>query len=336
MKNDSFISVVLVHDQPLATLENSLLKIQDNLDEHYSDYEIVVVGQGTMRGFTQEDDAILEKILSLRFIQLAARVHPDVLWAAALENAIGDFVVLFNPGIDPVETISKTVALCKSGFDVVVGVADQPRTLTYRIFRSVADRILKLADYALPRNATSLRCLSRRSVNAVTGTGFSHHQLFMRIQKTGYVETPYNYKILSTGQAKIKRSLLSGVQDLLRLMVFNSYRPLRLMSAFGLLGSAIAFIFAGYSLLIHLVKGNVVEGWTTTIFFMSALFMMQFVMMSFFGEYLARLLDERNEHAEYSVVFEKNSRVMVNQDRLNVLNRSDILEDNQVQTGRDR
>ena len=104
----------------------------------------------------------------------------------------------------------------------------------------------------------------------------------------------------------------------------------------GLIGSCTAFLFAAYSVLIHLVRGDVVQGWTTTILFMSMLFMLQFIMMAFFGEYIGRLLDDRSEQADYSVVFEKNSAVMVNQDRVNVLGESTILDQNLVQTGRDK
>lgn len=336
MKSDSFVSVVLVCDQPLATLESDLRRIQCDLDTYYSDYEVVVIGQGTSNTYSRQDEAVLKNIPSLRYIQLAARVQPDVAWAAALENAIGDFVVMFDPAVDPLQAIPGTIALCKSGFDVVVGVASQSRTVAYRVFRSMADRLLQLVDYALPRDATGLRCLSRRAVNSVTCTGRFHHQLSMRIQKTGYPQTAYNYTLLSSGYSGAHRSLLAGVRDLLRLIVFNSSRPLRWMSGLGLFGSFSAFVFAVYSLLVHLVKGHVVEGWTTTILFMSALFMMQFVMMAFFGEYLGRLLDDRSEQADYSVVFEKNSAVMVNQDRVNVLNNAVSSEENLVQTGRDR
>jgi hypothetical protein len=34
-------------------------------------------------------------------------------------------------------------------------------------------------------------------------------------------------------------------------------------------------------------------------------FMLQFIMLAFFGEYLSRLLDARSEQMAYSVVFEK-------------------------------
>lgn len=336
MKSDSFVSVVLVQDQPLAIIESLLHRIQCELDSRYSDYEVVVISQGTAKAYTLQDEAVLKNIPSLRYIQLTSRVQMDVAWAAALENSIGDFVVMFNPTDSPVQVITETVAICKSGFDVVVGVATQPRTLAYKVFRPMADRLLELVDYSLPRDATGLRCLSRRAVNSVTCTGRFHHQLSMRIQKTGYPQTSYHYSLLPTELPAIPYSLLSGVRDLLRLIVFNSSRPLRWMSSLGLFGSFSAFIFGLYSLIVHLVKGHVVEGWTTTILFMSALFMMQFVMMAFFGEYLGRLLDERSEQADYSVVFEKNSAIMVNNDRVNVTNNAVNEEKNFVQTGRDR
>ena len=336
MKSDSFVSVVLVQSLSLAALEDDLRRIQIELDQQYSDYEVIVIGQGPARPFTPQDEAVLQNTPSLRFIQLASRVQPDVAWAAALENAIGDFVVMFDPAADPVQVISATVDICKSGFDVVVGVSKQSRTLAYKIFRSMADGVLRLVDYALPRDATGLRCLSRRAVNSVTFTGRFRYQLSMRIQKTGYPQVRYAYELLSAGRSVTPRSLVVGVGDLLRLLVFNSSRPLRWTSGLGLLGSCCAFLFAMYSLLVHLVKGDVVEGWTTTILFMSALFMIQFIVMSFFGEYLGRLLDERSEQADYSVVYEKNSVVMVNQDRVNVLNTSVSTEVNRVQTGRDR
>ena len=336
MKSESFVSVVLVLDRPLADQAEALRRIQGELDAHYTDYEIVAIGQGTARAFGPPDEAVLRNVPGVRLVQLAARVPADVAWAAGLENAIGDFVVLFDPAADPVAAISETVALCKSGFDVVVGVSEQARTWAYRACRSLAAGLLKLVDYALPRGATELRCLSRRAVNSVTSTGRFRYQLSMRIQKTGYPQTSYPYARLTAGQAITPRTLLSGVGELLHLMVFNSSRPLRWMSGLGLIGSVSAFVFAMYSLLVHLVKGNVVEGWTTTILFMSALFMMQFVVLSFFGEYLGRLLDERSERADYAVVFEKNSAVMVNQDRLNVFTDSVGAEANRVQTGRDR
>ncbi|MCE9884674.1 glycosyl transferase family 2 [Obesumbacterium proteus] len=336
MKNDSFVSIVLNINQKIAGLEEKIIKIQSELDTLYSDYEILILAQGPMVITTigHNLEKMLEHIPCIRYIQLAGNVHDDVVWAAGLENAIGDFVVLFDLYSDPVTAISGVVDLCKSGIDVVVGVAKQHISLPYRLFRSISGAVLQAIDYHLPQEATSLRCLSRRAVNSVTSTGRFHHQFYLRIQKTGYPSGSYFYELQP--ENIVKKSFWNGFRYLIRLMVFNSSRPLRWMSGIGMAGSFVSFVFAVYSVAINVISGHVVEGWTTTILFMSLLFMLQFVMLAFFGEYLGRLLDERSEQADYSVVFEKNSGVMVNQDRVNVLSEATSTFKNKVQTGRDR
>jgi hypothetical protein len=320
MKSDSFVSTLIVLDKPLVQFADKILEIQSSLDIAYSDYEIVIIGQGPVKKNSSNIEELLNKIPSIRYIQLSAKVESNVAWAAALENSIGDYVVLFNHESDPVKAINETVRLCKSGNDIVIGVAHRQSTFLYKVFRKVAAFILSQIDYSLPRNATDLRCLSRRAVNSVTATGRFHHQIAMRMQKTGYQHCIYNYSFENKNLKN--RKITKAFRDLLRLMVFNSSRPLRWMSFLGLLGSFSAFIFASYSILIHLIKGHVAEGWTTTILFMSSMFMLQFLMMAFFGEYIGRLLDDRSEQDDFSVVFEKNSSVMVNRDRVNVLNKS--------------
>lgn len=336
MKSESFISVIIVAYSPLSKLENVLLKIQNELDTRFSDYEIVAIGQGFNEVYNVVDNAVLNRIPSLRYIRLSSVVSYDTGCVAGLENAIGDFVVIYNPELDPQEVIAEVVEICKSGYDVVVGVAKQTRTFWYKFFRAMASSVLKLVDYSLPRDATDLRCLSRRAVNSVTSMGRLHHQLSMRIQKTGYPQISYNYKLLETAKTKFNHSLISGFRSLLKLMVFNSSRPLRWMTVLGLFGSMSAFVFGVYSLVAHIINGHVVEGWTTTILFMSILFFMQFIMMALFGEYIGRILDDISQQSDYSVVFEKNSSVMVNQNRRNVLSESITSDPNFVQTGRNR
>lgn len=319
MNSDSFVSVVCLVETNATTLYSKISEVQAELGALYADYEVVIVGQGSIMdtGISAAIDEILDKLPSVRYIQLVGTVGRDVAWAAGLENAIGDFVVLFDYEVDPIPVVPAVVALCKSGYDVVVGTAKRRRTLAYAAFRYFADRLLRAIEYELPKDASSLRCLSRRAVNSVTSTGRFHHQFYLRIQKTGYPSIAYQYKYGSPYSGE--KSLMKGIYQLLQLMVFNSLRPLRWMSLLGFLGSSVSFLFAAYSVLIHLISSNVVPGWTTVVLSVSTLFMLQFIIMAFFGEYLIRLLGDRSERAEYSVAFEHNSAVMLNQNRVNVL-----------------
>lgn len=332
--SQTFVSVVTIFDDD-SNLKKRLHKIdsvEKYLSERYSDYEIVVVVQNRAQGIAREMEAQLKRTPCIRYIQLAGNVEQDVLWSSGLENAIGDFIVLLDLDIDPISLISESVELCKSGSDVIIGTCEHKESKPYALFRRMAGLLLRLADYHLPRHSTTFRCLSRRAANAVMQTGRFHQQFFMRIQKTGYV-----YKELAyTAESSSVRSFWSSTRTLLKLLVFNSVAPLRLMTGISFAGSLLAFLFALYSLVIQIFKHDVVEGWTSTTLLISLLFMILFVILAFISEYLVRLLEEQGNKASYSVVFEKNSLVMINQDRINVWEESTTDDANLVQTGRNK
>ena len=139
----------------------------------------------------------------------------------------------------------------------------------------------------------------------------------MKMANIGYTLYPFDANKYTNPTRK--KNISTGVTETLHHMVFNSTKPLRWMSLLSIAGSILAMFFSIYSLLVHLINDTVASGWTTTILFMSMLFAILFTMLSFFGEYLARLLNDRSDHKDYNVVYEQNSSVMLNEERSNVL-----------------
>ncbi|WP_455206794.1 glycosyltransferase [Kaarinaea lacus] len=321
-KLDCFVSVVVVVNNDGKMVEAFLREAQRHLATYFTDYEILIIDQCSTDGTLQLIEQLLREVPSVRFIELSAPVYLDIALAAGIENAIGDFVVLMDPKSDPVDCILDIVELCRKNHDIVIGVANQDDSFAYQLVRPVIHMALRAIGYNLPRNATNLRCLSRRAVNSVTQAGRFHQQFFVRISNTGYPTAIYRYVLKPN--SGVRRTLVEGVRQAIRMTVFNSTRPLRWMSVLGVVGSVFAFVFASYSIIINLFKNDVVEGWTSMVFFMSFLFAILFAILAFFGEYLGRLLDDRSEHQAYSVADEKTSSVMLLEEhRYNVLNESD-------------
>lgn len=311
---DSFVSIVIVIQDACDASRSTLRNLGDSLGSTFTDYEIVLVDKGTVEGSYRQVASLLPEIKSIRCIQLAFPVSLDVAYAAGMENAIGDFVVLYSPQSDPVNCIVDAVLSCQTGVDIVVGVSKQNQTLGYKLARPCIQFLLRKISYDLPRNASSFRCLTRKAVNCVTQTGRFHHQLYVKISKTGYSTANLNFEALTSS----KRTFIDGFKQTMSLLVFNSTAPLRWMSVVGAVGSFLALCFATYSILIRFFKDDVIEGWTSLAFVMSFLFMLLFTILAFFGEYLGRLLDDRSEHRDYSIRGEMNSSVMLETDRLNV------------------
>jgi glycosyltransferase involved in cell wall biosynthesis len=330
-KSDSFVSVAMVTANDAEIILPTLRQLHSYLRESFVDFEIVIVDQNSRDGTANLIEGELERCTSVRMIELAYPVAFDVAMAAALENAIGDFVVVFSPGQDPISCISALVQQCKAGSDVVVGVATHRDSLVYRIFRPFASKLLEGIGYDLPRNATRLRCLSRRAVNAVTQAGRFHHQLFVRMAKTGYPLSAFVYEQLGP---RDRRRLASRVRDVLRLLVFNSTKPLRWMGVLGVTMGFAVLLLASHNLTSEVVKKGHIDSSALILLFFSFMFLTIFIMLAFFGEYLGRLLDDHGEQFTYSVVYEKNSSVMLDVNRVNVLNESEAREPVLVQTDR--
>lgn len=318
---DRFISVVCVMEDDNNIFSERIVNLQKHLHKNFTDYELVIVDQCSNDESVHRLNDMMKKIPSIRHLRLSQKVKSDVALAAGTESAIGDFIVIMSLIRDPVDCVLDLVKKCMDGFDIVVGVCPKAYSKSSAMITPLIEGVFSKIGYQLPRYATDLRCLSRRVVNSVTETGRYHHKFFVRISKTGFPNAKYTYSVNDEFDGNSK-SLYRLTREAFRTLIFNSTSPLRWMSGLGIFGSFLAFIFSAYSLLANIFSGNVAQGWTTLVLFTSTLFMLLFIILAFFGEYLGRLLDDRSEQRDYFILYEGNSSVMLNEDRVNVLDES--------------
>ncbi len=318
-KMETFVSAILILNySDINSFEINLKDLQQYLEQHYSDYEIIIIDQNNPVIPTSKKSTLLKTIPSIRWINLAFPIKMETALNVGIENAIGDFVILLRASVDPINILGDMVQQCSQGNDIIVGIAEQPRTLGYKIVRKLSNKLLHAINYHIPKNATPVRCLSRRAINTILNTGQANHQFFIKVANTGYPTKNYEYQLIDTNNLK-KQTLISGIKQSLSLMVFNSTTPLRWISMLGVLGSLSAFFVAIYSIVINLLNEDIIEGWTSMVVFISFLFIILFIILAFLGEYLARLLNERTNQKSYYISSEETSSVMLETDRLNVL-----------------
>lgn len=316
-KNDAFVSVILAASEieSGANVKN----LYDYLDSRYIDYEIVIIENQLNARLRKELKTLLSQVKSTRFIELAFEIDYEKTVAAGLENCIGDYVIVFNLQRDPLDTIAQMIKLSQDKNEVIVGISRNTRsTLSYKFIRPLVRKALYAVGYNIPQNATSLRCLSRSAVNSTTRARNYHHQIFIRIANCGFETYQMPYTVINSQ----KKNLTSAVFSTFRIMIFNSTKPLRWMSMLGMFGCLVSLIFATYSFIVHFVNNNVADGWSSIVIIISFLFMILFTILSFFGEYLGRILDTQSLHSPYWVLNEHNSSVMADSNRNNVTDKS--------------
>jgi hypothetical protein len=326
-KNTGFVSLVLLSKyMAVEDINATVIRCYKHLEQHFIDYEIVVIHEKINSNRYYEWDSILKKIQSTRVIELAFELDEEVAQCVGLDNSIGDFILLFNPERDPLALIKDSVEACQQGNDVITGVdSEHNNSIYYRLIRPLVSFVLKDIGYTLPKHATKFRCLTRAAVDIITRAKNCHHQIYIRIAQCGLPSCSIKYT--SREQYKSRKTVYSATKELLSLIVFNSVKPLRWMSILGFSGSFFSFCFALYSVASRFLSDDVSEGWASIIVFTSFLFMLLFIILSFFGEYMVRLLDNQSRHEPYWILCEKHSSVMLNEDRVNIMEVSVLPEE---------
>lgn len=318
--DSSFVSIVVVKNKIDEREINSTLEnIHTHLNLNYSDYEIVLIDD-TAPSLKQFDySEILKEIPFVRIIQLSAQVDYQLACSVGLENAIGDYVILFDPKHDSTDLIAQSVELSKTGFDIVIGVNESSKeSLIYRLVRPLVNHLLKVVGYSAHRGITSFYCLSRSAVNVVTMTASRKYQLYIRILQSGLKTNYLPYK----QKRCIKKTVISAIPELLNMIIFNSVKPLRFVTVMAICVSLVSLVYAIYSFLQKISDNMVVDGWASISILVSVMFTFLFIILAFFAEYLSRLLDENNKYESYKIVNELNSSVMVDEERVNVVDKS--------------
>ncbi len=319
MKSESFISIIMLSRHINIKRDSKLLhKIYKMLDEKYSDSEILIINDSSSKNDSLYWSVLLKNTPSVRIINLSSQVSNDVAITAGLENAIGDYIIIFNPAQDPSNIIIESIDLCTDN-QVIVGVEKKPKTsLVYRIIRPLLNWLLSEIGYYLPRDATSFRCVSRSIVNSVTQTNNYYHQIYVKISQTGSTQV----KLYYNRKNNIKKTTLKSIKELILLLIFNSAKPLRWMSFISIFGSVSSVVIVLYGILSKLLNDQVADGWSSIIILISLFFMMHFIILAFIGEYLSRLLSEKNINKPYWVINELHSSVMIQEERINTTENS--------------
>lgn len=321
--SDQFVSVIAPLHNDADIVDAFTRETLDVLKANYSNYELVLVDDGSSDTTVMHVNALLTQHECIRFVRLSRSYGEEIAVSAGLDSVIGDFVAIVTPNSDPPGLIPEMIEVARSGYDMVFGIENtraRPNLLERlgsAAFYGYCSRILKLK---FPRGATQLRVLTRQAVNALTQIKDRHRYLRYTSHYVGFVSKSFNYDTINRRNQIRKPGFLEAANLAINVIISSSKHPFRIVTWFGILASALNLLYVGYIILIYILKDDVAEGWTTISMQQAIMFFFVFIILAIVSEYVGHILDETRDRPLYYVLDEKTSSVMiVDEQRRNVV-----------------
>ena len=316
-----FLSIVITTKNDENTLRKKLEHISKNLKELVSDYELIIIDNGSTDKSLHllKDLTSLNGLPNLQVYALTKEADCDSAAWVGLENALGDFVVVFDPNEDDLSILPNMLKKAVSGSEVVFArnQISSKQSISYSIANGLFNFLYKrFSGIHFTKEAPEYRVLSKRVVNFI----LRHNKpaiSYRNIPVTaGFTKSYIEYQ---SEPLKLKKKKVSeGIERGIRLMVSTTRAPMRLVTVLSLFGAVANLVYSFYVVLIGFFAENVAPGWISISLQMSGMFFLISLVLLVLGEYILHMAGLSNETTQLHVGQEFTSAKMTRLERLNL------------------
>lgn len=304
-KEKNFVSAVIYVHNAENRIERFMDMVIQIMEENFEHSEIICVNDSS------EDDSVeiikkaSEKAVStsVSVINMSFFHGLELAMDAGMDLAIGDFVFEFDNTIldfDP-EMIIKIYRHSLTGYDIVSASPDKRERLSSRVFYAVFDRF---SDLPYDMVTERFRILSRRVINRISSMNKTIPYRKAIYAGSGLKTANLKYDVLETvdeGKDPKENSYRAGLAvETLILFTELGYRFSFWMTSLMMFLSLFMLI---YTMTVYFV-GHPMEGWTTTVLFLSVAFLGLFGILTIIVKYLQIIVDMvfKRKHYNYESI----------------------------------
>lgn len=291
-KEKNFVSAVIYVHNAENRMEEFLDAVMNVMEINFEHSEIICVNDCS----DDESVSVIKKVserassTSVSVINMSFYHGLELAMDAGMDLAIGDFVFEFdntNLDFNP-DMIMKIYHHSLTGFDIVSASPDKKERLTSNLFYKVFDRFSELS---YDMTTESFRILSRRVINRISSMNRTIPYRKAIYAASGLKTSNLKYEVVRTGNpqkdSKEDRYRASLAVDTLILFTEVGYKFSFWMTSLMMLISVLMLL---YTLGVYFI-GHPIEGWTTTVLFLSVAFLGLFGLLTIIVKYLQIIVD---------------------------------------------
>jgi glycosyltransferase involved in cell wall biosynthesis len=306
--NESLISVVApLEGNTTAAVVAFVEETVVALRQLVTHYEIILVDDGVPAETVAGVRALLERYDFVRFLRLSRHFGEETAIAAGLDVAIGDYVIVMLPNMDPPSLIAEFLQRASGEADIVYGVRLHRKTEPFwyragaRLFYWYINSVVKAG---IPNDSTQFRCMSRQVVNAITQIRDPDQYLRMLTSYIGFRKEALPYAPINRTGAPTVRPKGEALNLARALVMDHTTHPLRTVIWTGV-------VIALFNAIVVAAQGGQLHD--------ALAFLVLSIMLAFVGEYVGGLSRRMRDRPAYYVREEHTSSVLLKEERRNVV-----------------
>ena len=273
--------------------------------ESQYDFEAIIVENGSIDSTWEKLQKIANADSRFKILKLSRNFRMDGGLTAGLDYINGDACVLMTADLqDPPELISEFLRKWEAGWENIYGVVTKRggtgpiRTFNSKMFYYVAD---KLTDGRIPKNASDFRLVDKKVYLAIKS--MTERNRFVRglfawagFKSIGVpMERPPRFGGVSNAHSlKVIDLAFKGI-------FAHSYKPLRLITVFGIVLSAISFLAIIPLAIIWITSGVPFAGFGTIVSLFLFVLGILSLMIGILSEYIGLIYEEVKARPNYVV-----------------------------------
>lgn len=274
--------------------------------ENQIEYELIFVDDGSLDETLKELKALSRRDSNVIYLSFSRNFGKEAAMFAGFCNASGDYVAVMDADLqDPPSLLPKMLKILRGGnYDSVatrrVSRIGEPPIRSW-FAKRFYQLINKISDVEIMDGARDFRLMKRSMVDAITSineynrfskgifswVGFRTY--WMPYENVGRIagETKWNFW-------KLTKYAIDGIINF-------SQTPLSIASWFGMVMTAVSFVFMATIVFRKLLFGDPVAGWASTICIIIFIGDLQLFCLGIMGQYLAKTYMEAKQRPHFII-----------------------------------
>jgi glycosyltransferase involved in cell wall biosynthesis len=324
MAAEALISIVApLENEGGQAVEAFVTETIEQLRTIVTHYEIILVDDGTHDDTLGRVKDLLARYDFVRLLRLSRHFGEETAIAAGLDAAIGDYMVVMLPNMDPPALIPQFFERVRSNAaDLVYGVRlhrkNEPAwyRLGASVFYGYINGVLKAG---LPRDSTQFRCMTRQVVNAITKIRDPESYLRTLTSYVGFRKEPLPYTPINRNARPSARPIGDAFHLLRSLTIDYSTQPLRFTAWTGVFSAVLLTALSGWQFYAGRNDPARARALDPVMFVLSTQFLIVTVVLAAMAAYIASIARRTRARPAYYVQEEHTSSVLLSEARRNVV-----------------